>query len=272
MTDETGAGQVRVLVVDDNESMRAVLRTVLRREGYDMVGELVSGDLLLPTVARCRPDIVCLDQNLPGVHGLELLVALRTAHPDLAVVMVTAAQDPLIEQQAVAAGAAGFLRKPFTPAQLVAALAAVAQAQRALQRVRGGSASGASPASAAGEAPAMRVVLADDSATMRALLRAILQGMGLSVVGEATEGAAALALVRELAPELVCLDVEMPKMGGLEALKEIRASHPGVRVVMVSSHAEGGIVREAIRNGAAGYILKPFDPAKVEATLRRLLA
>lgn len=269
MQQQSDLRPVRVLIVDDNDSMRAVLRTLLRREGYDLVGELADGAALLPMVARLHPDIVCLDQNLPGTPGLELLNALRVSCPDLSVIMLTGATDPQLEQMAVAAGASGFLRKPFSPAQILETLRQVAHAGKTLRRA----ASARTGDAASLAAGAVRsVVLADDSAAMRQLLRVILQGMGLNVLGEAANGQEALDLVAEHSPDVVCLDVEMPVMDGMQALCRLHVSHPALRVVMITGHAERALVLQALAQGAKGYLLKPYEPEKVAAALRQILA
>lgn len=113
------------------------------------------------------------------------------------------------------------------------------------------------------------VVIIDDNDTTRAMLRAILRAEGVEVVGEAKDGASGIALVRKLMPKLVCLDVMMPEISGLEVLGQIRTEHPDVRVLMVTGSTDRETVQAAIQGGASGYLVKPFNGAKVVAAIEQ---
>lgn len=256
----------RVMVVDDSAAMRAVLCSLLRQEGYRVVGELADGNSLMSAIQRSQPEIICLDQHMPGSDGLSLLREVRAANPEIAVIMITASNDLATRQTAVGAGVAGFLAKPFSPAQILGELKQVDHARKLLLQTA--QARGAAVAATGG----LRAVLADDSSTMRMLLCAILQDMGLTVVAQASDGLEAVDMVKQHLPEIVCLDVEMPKLGGLEALGRIHNAHPDVRIVMVTSDAARDTVRQAISAGASGYILKPYEAEQVQSTLRRILS
>ncbi|MDD5248417.1 MAG: response regulator [Rhodocyclaceae bacterium] len=112
-----------------------------------------------------------------------------------------------------------------------------------------------------------RMLIVDDSEITRALLRTLLRGEEYDVVGEASNGEQAIEMVQRLKPEIVCLDVDMPKMGGLEALAKIRELLPRTLVLMVTAHTERETVQTAIANGAAGYIVKPFNAGRVLAAI-----
>jgi two-component system NarL family response regulator len=103
----------------------------------------------------------------------------------------------------------------------------------------------------------IRVLLVDDHALMRQGLRAILEGeRDMQVVGEAGDGRAALKLVEELAPDLVVMDVGMRELNGIDATRQILASHPGVRVIALSTHSNRHYVLGMLEAGASGYVLK----------------
>ena len=119
---------------------------------------------------------------------------------------------------------------------------------------------------------ARRLLIVDDNDVMRTLLRTLLRGEEYDVVGEASNGEQALEMAQRLKPDLVCLDIEMPKMGGLEVLGEIRKLLPETIVLMVTSHTEREMVQTAIRAGAAGYIVKPFNASKVLAGIKAAIA
>jgi two-component system chemotaxis response regulator CheY len=108
-----------------------------------------------------------------------------------------------------------------------------------------------------------KVLLVDDSGVMRALLRSIVSGDTFVVVGEAANGVKALEMVDSLQPDVVCLDIEMPELSGLETLLQLKSKHPAIGVVMVTSSTVAADVKQALTNGADGYILKPFNAGKV---------
>ncbi len=117
-----------------------------------------------------------------------------------------------------------------------------------------------------------RVLIADDHALVREGLRAVLEGEeGIEVVGEAADGLEALRACGELSPDLVLMDVRMPGMDGLEATRQIKARMPGVAVVMVTMHENPDYLLEAVRAGAAGYVLKEASGERIAGAVRRTL-
>lgn len=107
------------------------------------------------------------------------------------------------------------------------------------------------------------VIVVDDDSMMREMLKLILRSESYSVVGEASNGQDAIALCERLAPTLVLLDINMPKMDGLQALDEIRKTSPKTMVIMVSADATMDKVSEAVKKGAAGFVVKPLKAASV---------
>ena len=108
----------------------------------------------------------------------------------------------------------------------------------------------------------LRVIIADDHIVVRQGIRAVLEEVdGLEVVGEAGDGAEALALVEELSPDVVVLDVNMPGKSGLEVATELREEAHPARVLMLSMHDDPEYVLQAVRSGADGYVLKDVAPA-----------
>ena len=111
------------------------------------------------------------------------------------------------------------------------------------------------------------VIVIDDNDTTRAMLRGILRSAGLDVVAEAKDGKSGLERIRQLQPNLVCLDVLMPEISGIEVLKQIRQEFPEVRVLMVTGTSDRETVQAAITGGANGYLVKPFNVTKVVAAV-----
>jgi len=105
-----------------------------------------------------------------------------------------------------------------------------------------------------------KVVIADDSLIMRKMLEGVLVGGGYDVVAHARGGGEAVEQFRRHRPDLVTMDINMPVMSGLDALRIIRAEDPSARVLLCSAIAESGVVRRGLNSGAVGYITKPFKP------------
>lgn len=115
------------------------------------------------------------------------------------------------------------------------------------------------------------VLVVDDNDIMRTLLRGILRGENYDVVGEGRNGMQAVELAERFKPDVICLDIVMPEVDGLKALKTIREQNPNAHVVMITSSTSAETVQEAIQLGASGFIVKPFNAARVLDTLSRIL-
>ena len=107
------------------------------------------------------------------------------------------------------------------------------------------------------------VLVADDDRSMRELLKAILNSENYPIVGEVSNGLDVVLKCVELKPDVVLLDINMPKMDGIKALEEIRKARPSTMVLMVSGDLTVDRVKEALANGAAGFVVKPLKPASV---------
>ncbi|AEB30671.1 regulator of chemotaxis and motility [Carnobacterium sp. 17-4] len=107
------------------------------------------------------------------------------------------------------------------------------------------------------------VMIVDDAAFMRMKLKDILEKNGYNVVAEAQNGIEAVEKYKTEKPNLVTMDITMPEMDGVDALKAIKAFDPAARVVMCSAMGQQGMVMDAIRSGAVDFIVKPFDSDRV---------
>ena len=118
-----------------------------------------------------------------------------------------------------------------------------------------------------------RVVVVDDHPVIRAGLRHILEHQaGVDVVGEADDGRIVAAVVRETAPDVVVMDVSMPNLNGIEAIRGLRRSHPRIRIVVLSVHYSEGIVVEALEAGAVAYVLKEAASGELAAAIQAAAA
>lgn len=117
-----------------------------------------------------------------------------------------------------------------------------------------------------------RLLVVDDALFMRRLIGGVAAEAGWEVVGEAGDGAQGVSLYQELRPNLVTMDLVMPVMGGIEALRAIRAFDPEARVVVVTAVDQKQAVADAIQSGALDFIVKPFDRSRMIGLLRKLAA
>lgn len=118
---------------------------------------------------------------------------------------------------------------------------------------------------------ANRVLVVDDAAFMRMMLKDILNKNGFEVVGEAENGQQAVEKYKEVKPDVTTMDITMPEMDGISAVKQIKALDPGAKVVMCSAMGQQAMVIEAIQAGAKDFIVKPFQPERVVEALRKVL-
>jgi len=115
-----------------------------------------------------------------------------------------------------------------------------------------------------------RLLVVDDALFMRKLIGGVAAEAGWEVVGEAADGAQGVSLYRELRPDLVTMDLVMPIMGGIEALRAIRALDPEARVIVVTALDQKQAVADAIQGGALDFIVKPFDRGRMIGLLQKL--
>ncbi|MDR0819407.1 MAG: response regulator [Oscillospiraceae bacterium] len=115
-----------------------------------------------------------------------------------------------------------------------------------------------------------KVLIVDDAAFMRISIKNMLTKNGYEVVGEAENGKVGVEKFKELNPDIVTMDITMPEMSGLDALKEIIQTDSSAKVVMVSAMGQEAMVRDAIISGAKGFIVKPFKEEGIVAAIKKL--
>ncbi len=116
-----------------------------------------------------------------------------------------------------------------------------------------------------------KILIVDDAAFMRMMIKNILIKEGYNVVGEAENGAQAVEKYKELNPDLVTMDITMPEMDGISAVKEIMKINKGAKVVMCSAMGQQAMVIDAIQAGAKDFIVKPFQPDRVIEAISKVL-
>ncbi len=118
---------------------------------------------------------------------------------------------------------------------------------------------------------AKNILICDDAAFMRMMIKDILTKNGYNIVGEAENGAKAVEKYSELKPDLVLMDITMPEMDGIEALKKIKASDPNASIIMCSAMGQQAMVIESIQSGAKDFIVKPFQADRVLEAVQKVV-
>ena len=115
------------------------------------------------------------------------------------------------------------------------------------------------------------ILICDDAAFMRMMIKDILTKNGYNVIGEAENGAVAVDKYKDLKPDLVLMDITMPEMDGIQALKAIKAADPGANIIMCSAMGQQAMVIEAIQAGAKDFIVKPFQADRVLEAVKKVV-
>ncbi|MDF2802693.1 MAG: response regulator [Anaerocolumna sp.] len=118
---------------------------------------------------------------------------------------------------------------------------------------------------------AKNILIVDDAAFMRMMIKDILTKNGYEVAGEADNGLKAVDKYKELSPDLVLMDITMPEMNGIDAVKNIKALDPAAKIVMCSAMGQQAMVIESIQAGARDFIVKPFQADRVLEAVRKVL-
>lgn len=116
-----------------------------------------------------------------------------------------------------------------------------------------------------------KVLIVDDAAFMRMMLKDILTKNGFEIAGEAPNGLKAIEMYKQEKPDIITMDITMPEMDGIQALKEIRSIDPAAKIVMCSAMGQQAMVMDAIKSGARDFIVKPFQPERVLEAIKKVL-
>lgn len=113
----------------------------------------------------------------------------------------------------------------------------------------------------------LNILVVDDSLIIRKNIKKYITNLGHSIAGEAKNGTQAIELCKELQPDLITMDITMPDMDGITALKQIREFNKDVNIIMVTSHGQEEMVVDSLKSGAQGYLLKPVDEDKLAKSI-----
>jgi len=119
----------------------------------------------------------------------------------------------------------------------------------------------------------LKVLIVDDSLAIRIKMKNYVEKLGHNVVGEAKNGSEAVKLYKELSPDLVTMDISMPEMNGVDALKEIiQKINSDANIIMITANGQDGIVKDSLLSGAKGYILKPISEEKLQDSIGKIFS
>ena len=238
------------MVIDDDTGMRELLYHILTKKGYE-VSLAIGGEQALQLMSKSKPDLIILDYAMPGMDGLAFLQRLRSFDTELPVIMLTGFGDEQTEHEAKKLGVNEFLRKGVGVELFIDSINRFADPKRLAQ---------ASPPSKG------FILVVDDDPDIREMLKRFLTKKDYDVV--CVENAEkALAKVKERKPNLILLDINLPGMDGLTALKKFRETDKSLGVIMISGNSDVELAKEALKLGATDYVMKPFNMEYMELSV-----
>lgn len=280
----------RILIADGDARWRTYLKNNMIKYGCEIVGEASNGQEAVEQYKELHPDVVLLEIDKPEMDGMQALKKIMASDPDAQIIVcdsmaTMAKKSESIIYEAILFGAKDFFTKPERPDGVLTLIDNVLskQSQRASRFAKYFKL--ANPEKArliekettiianpdAEKSTGKRILVTDDSAFMRMTISNILKNDGYEIVGEAGNGKVAVELYKKLKPDLVIMDITMPEMDGMEALKEIRALDPNAVVVMCSAMGQKKMVEKSMQSGAKDFIFKPFQDDGVLEVIKKVL-
>jgi len=247
-----------IVLAEDHILVAEGIRRLLEPD-YELISVVHNGKALIEAAREHQPDLVLTDISMPGMDGLEAAEKLREVAPQTRVIILSVHDERDFVHAAFEAGARGYLLKSSAPQELPIALEAVLAGRHYVTPEVTGFLLGAG--GKIGSPPArgsdIRVLVADDHATMRDGMRLVLEASGgIEIVGEAANGVEAVALAEELCPDVVLMDLLMPEMDGVEAIRQIHARQAQLPIIILTALEIDERVLAGVRAGARGYLSK----------------
>jgi DNA-binding NarL/FixJ family response regulator len=241
---------IRSVIIEDETLFRKLLQGFLETDDrFEILGEARDGELGLELCLRLKPDLVLLDLGIPEISGEQLAEALLKELPNCRVLVVSADDDPSIVKKLADVGVKGFVHKKQDPEDLMAAISAVAAGETYFDGC-----------DIEEQEKVIRTLIIEDETLMRILLGATLRAdRRFQIIGEAEDGEEGLRMCLEKKPDLVLLDVLLPKMRGPELAEKVLKALPKTRIVVVSARQEAAMIRGVLKKGVHGYVDKRQD-------------
>jgi DNA-binding response OmpR family regulator len=242
----------KILIIDDDGIVRDALTVFLTRAGHQVSTAADGGNGAL-LFKNTRPDLVVLDRDMPVKTGSVVFKEIRDVSKTTPVIILTGYDSPEDAESYLRDGAASFLSKADGLSNVLDAVDKLL-----------GKTPGAAPARSRPQPqePARKraglLLVADDDLSILKVLTRFLASIGFEVV-TAEDGAAALQLARERKPDIVLLDILMPKKDGIEVLKELMRDQPKTGVIMITGNEDEDVAKACLNLGAFDYIEKPVN-------------
>lgn len=241
-----------LLIVDDDARIRSLLTEALGAVGYDTL-QAADGQEALDVIHSETVDCVIADIKMPEIDGLTLLSQVKSERPTLPVVMITGFGYRQQREQATSAGADGFLLKPFRLSKIEEVLGRVLKPQAGEPRHR-----------------AIRdVLIVEDDDDFRVLMTEIVEALGYNTEG-VPDAESALQRVARKRPDVIISDFKLPGLSGEELIREVKAEHPDLPVVLITGYAPSLDGSEFADGAADAFLLKPFRIDRIGDILRSL--
>ena len=250
----------RILIVDDEKEVRDVLARMLKGAGFEVL-KAASGEQALQLADTTRVDLVITDLWMPGMNGVEVLQELEKRRLGVEVVVLSGHVTEATRQKMDSLGAFAVLTKPFGFSELLSTVREAMKSDRTARTLIAGI--------KADEPEKPRVLVADDEPEFRHVVSRALERAGYEVE-DAADGAEACEKMLASDFALVLMDINMPRMGGIEAIKEASRVCPGAFFVVITGEATAEETQEAISAGAYKCLRKPIDLHELVAELPKL--
>ena len=245
----------KILVIDDDGIVRDALFVFLTRAGHE-VFTAADGANGVQVFKAALPDLVVLDRDLPILSGSGVFDKIREVSKTVPILILSGYSDPEEVGAYLRSGAAAFLPKSEGLSPVLAEIDRLLGAPKKEAPSAPGAAV-APPADATGKSSGL-MLIADDDHETRKVLRRYFSAQSFEIL-EARDGAEALELARARRPDIVLLDISMPKKDGIEVLKELAPEMPGTGFMMITGNEDEALARSCLDFGAFDYVAKPLN-------------
>jgi YesN/AraC family two-component response regulator len=233
---------IKILVVDDERAVCASIQKSFEYLGFT-VSTATTAARAMELFAKKKPKIVFLDILMPEADGLDLLRQFKQQDPGVKVIMVTAKSDEATRQRAISLGADEFITKPFGTNDLRSV--AMDKISHLLRQD--------------GPMAEPRLLIVDDEPKARDTLKDFIRPRYGCDIREADNGKTAVTRAQELQPDIILLDIRMPGINGIDAIRRIKAVSPEARVIIISAWKSPDVAAKAMAQGAFTYLDKPIE-------------
>lgn len=245
---------IKILTVDDEPSICKTIENIFSNIGFSVV-TATDSTKAIKVFKKEKPKIIFLDIKMPDVDGFELLKEFKATDPDCIVFMVTAYDDEANKQKAIKLGASDFIKKPFSHNYLRDIV--VGQIHNVLTK--------------GGHMRVPKILIADDEQDTLELVKKKISGEFEAEIETVTDGLQAIEKAGSFKPDVILLDVSMPKMSGIDALPELKKAVPEAIIIIISAWSSVEVLTKASALGVTEYITKPYPPAALIEKVKSVL-